>query len=142
MTAAVPSSARLARRTRHFGACCCPCVDLVRAELPYSQAGRTPRLMRRGRGDQRSPGGFVTPPSVNLGPSKRDHEVPKDQACAPRGPCHRSALTEDRFVSPLEERWGPGGGARGSSCPGPHPRARPQRLTAPESSRECAETQG
>ena len=24
--------------------------------------------------------------------------------------------------SPPEERWGPGGGARGASCPGPHPR--------------------
>jgi len=63
--------------------CCCRCVVLVGAELPYSQTGRTARLIRRGRGDQRSPGGFVTLPSVNSGPAKRDCEVLRDQASAP-----------------------------------------------------------
>ena len=48
-----------------------------------------------------------------------------------------------RLRSPLEGRWGPGGGARGTSRPGPHPDARspwPALLT--ENSRESAESQG
>ena len=92
------------------------CSSSSRIALLARRPGR-PDSTNEGGVTGRSPGGFVTPPSqcpTDSGLESRDH------------PRTETPVTEHLFVSPLEERWGPGGGARGTSRPGPHPHARPR----------------
>jgi hypothetical protein len=84
--------------------------------------------MRRGRGDQRSPGGFVTPPSIKSGSLQEGSRSSERPGVRPSG--SPAAKHPDPTPVRLSARRevGPGGGARGTSRPGPHPHARPRGL--------------